>query len=235
MIMKNKRGVSTIEMIVSFMIFLSFLIFILAYLNPLKKDVSGSLLVSLEAEFKKDASVDLYEWPIAINKSKITRSCITINIPFNKSISGNLSVKLIDDSTVNHMISADGNSIYVQNLDEKLYRLVKSDEIDKIDSELSDCESPPQFSWSIERVEEVYSYKNLIEINKTYYTNLKQLKQDINFPSNSEFAVYISSPEFNLTMTRNTIPNTRVSAKTFPIEILNNDNRIKALMTLVTW
>ena len=116
-----------------------------------------------------------------------------------------------------------------------MYRLIKSEEIEKIDSVLSGCGSPAQSSWSVERGESIYSYKKLLGMNDTYHTNYTLLKQKINFPRTSDFSILITSPEENITMLRNIPPGIRVRARTLPVEILKNDDKIKAFMTLIVW
>jgi len=233
----NKRGVSTVEMIVSFTIFLSFVLFIFLYLNPLKSDISQSLLVSLESGLKEHAMTDLREWPVAVNKSSAP-DCLDIEIPFNSTEVniGNISVKDLNDDTLEYKLV--GDHLYIKKINDKLYRIIQSDEIERTDTLKSACDVPtipPQYEFSVERIDRIYSYKRLLEINMTYYADYKQAKQGLNYPSNSDFAVIITSNEFNITMTRSIPPNIQLRARTLPIEILKNDNRIRAFMSMYVW
>ena len=230
--MENKRGVSAVEVIVSFTIFVAFVVFIFAYLNPIKKDISDALLVSLEAGVKKNAMSELREFPIVVNNAP---KCISIglnNLPFNMS-EGNLSVKKLNDDIISHKIS--GNNLWIENMSESLYRIIYSDEIEKIDSSsLNGCVTP-SYGTTVERVERIYSYKKLVRMNYSYFNDYTTLKQKLNYPITSDFAILISNNDNNFSISKNIPKNMNVKVRKFPIQILKNDIKTDASMTLITW
>lgn len=235
--MTNKRGISTVEMIVSFTIFFAFVVFIMAYLNPIKKDISGSLLDNLDAGMKKNAMSDLMEVPLITSEAPTNCISVDLNNPsFPLNISkGNFSVKALNDSIIPH--NRVGNIFYIQNTADKLYRIIQSDEIDKDNTAMSGiCGFP--YTLSVERDERIYSYKKLAGINDLYYNSYAsytQLKQQLNYPITSDFAIVITNDEVNFSMMRNISSNTKVQVRRYPIQILKNDVKKDASMSLIVW
>jgi len=239
MMIQNKKGISTVEIIVSFTIFMGFVVFIFLYLNPIKQNISGPLLTALDVGFRDQAMTDLREWPVAVNKTLVINSnyqCLKFNILFENISAGNISVKDINDNTIDHKVNAD-STIEIKSINDKLYRLIQSDEIARQDnSQLSGCASLPtdQFSLSVERIERIYSYKKLVAINDSYYNDYAGLKQKLDFPITSDFGIIITSDQANFTMQKN-IPNVQIKVRTFPAEILKNDTKLKATISLLVW
>ena len=236
MMIQNKKGISTVEIIVSFTIFMGFVVFIFLYLNPIKQNISGPLLTALDVGFRDQAMTDLREWPVAVNKSNAP-GCLKFSIPFESK--GNISVKDINDNTLTYRINLAADptqsTIDIGHIDDKLYRLIQSDEIDSVNSNsLSDCQTPLQFSLSVERIERIYSYKKLVAINDSYYNDYAGLKQKLDFPITSDFGIIITSDQANFTMQKN-IPNVQIKVRTFPAEILKNDKKLKATISLLVW
>jgi len=238
--MTNKRGISTVEMIVSFTIFVAFVIFIMAYLNPIKKDISNSLLDNLDAGMKKNAMSDLMEVPLITREAPTNCISVDLNNPsFPLNISeGNFSVKVLNDSIIPH--NRAGNLFYIKNTSDTLYRIIQSDEIDKInDDSLSGLVCSYQtYTLSVERDERIYSYKKLVGINSLYYgsyASYTQLKQQLNYPITSDFAIVITNDEVNFSMMRNISSNTKVQVRRYPIQILKNDIKKDASMSLIVW
>ena len=128
--MNNKKGVSTVEIIVSFTIFLTFVLFIFLYLNPVKHDISSSLFAALEAGLKKESNVGITELPFVVSAG-MTESCFQIQISDVLNLSkGNVSVMDAEDNVLSHGISASGNEMQIQKKN-RLYRLIQSPEIPK--------------------------------------------------------------------------------------------------------
>jgi len=233
-LIRNKKGVSSIEIIISFVIFLTFLIFIFVYLNPIRSNDKTPILVSLETGIKQQAMADLIEFPVAVNKSNITSACFYIRVPQN--FESNISVKSLDDKNINYTILS-GN-IYLNNIHDKLYRFIKSDEIKNNETSMNGCQSLDisQYTFSVERTKQIYSYTKLKQMNDSYYTGYTGLQEKLDFPITSDFSIVIGSDELNFTMTKNIPSNVQVIVRQFPIEILtSNADKIKAVMTLAVW
>src|SRR3989344_5543008 len=78
---KDKRGVSAIELIVSFVLFLSLLAFVFYYFNPIRKPATISLTESLAKEIERDATLNLEVIGISADL-KPDKNCFKINNPF---------------------------------------------------------------------------------------------------------------------------------------------------------
>jgi hypothetical protein len=230
--MMNKRGVSTVEIIVSFTIFLAFVLFILVYVNPIKPNISSSLLANLQTGLDKNAMSDLREVPLIT--SGVPTRCIKVPLPFNIT-QGNISVKALNDVIIPHAVSGSypGGYLYIKNTTDTLYRIIQSDEIDKTDTALSGCGFP--YTLSVERDERLFSYKKLVDINNSYYNSYSNLKEQLNYPITSDFEIIISNADVNFTMNRTIPSGVQIKAKQYPIQILKNDIKEDATIALIVW
>jgi hypothetical protein len=231
--MMNKRGVSTIEIIVSFAIFVAFVVFILLYINPTKQDWTPSLLIDLETGVKQTASVEIMEVPIVVTGA--AGGCINISIPqpLRDSSNGNISVLDLDNKNITNGVNLNGNSVQMERTG-TFYRIIQSTEIDK-NTPLDGCQSVT-YTPSVERSELIYSYKKLIAMNNSYYTKdgYTALKQQLNFPLTSDFGIAVSTDTFNITMQKN-IPLTQVRVTNYPVQILKDDVKTTGTITLKVW
>lgn len=227
---QNKKGVSTIEIIVSFTIFVAFVLFIMAYINPIKRDISNSLLVNLEAGVQKNAMSNLDEFPVVIKDH--TAVCFTIQNPF--AVSANLSARALDSSIIPHQIS--GSSISLANITNDIYIIMQSDEITQASTPgfPGGCSSPA-YQPTVSRSEKLYSYKKLVIMNDSYYNKYSQLKEKLNYPLTSDFNIIISDTESNFSMNRTIPSNVKIKVLRYPIQILKNDLKKDASITFVVW
>jgi hypothetical protein len=235
--MINKKGVSTIEIIVSFAIFVTFIIFILIYLNPIRQEISPVLLAGLETGLKKEASVELKEVPFIVSGNIPPCFEIPLASVFDLS-NGEISVIDVDNKVIPHQRA--GNSIQIQKQASRFYRLIQSSEIERTNAPLTGCTVLPQqdYVFSVERTVSIYSYKKLNAINKSYYLSAQEytnLKRKFNYPITSDFGIIVQAEDFNITMNRTIPSNLQIKAGRYPIQVLQNDAKKSATLSLIVW
>ena len=230
--MTNKRGISGIEVIISFTIFIGFVIFIFVYMNPLNMPASRTSLTSLENAVSDNATIEIEVTPFAVNTTLLAgKSCFQINNTFGE----NIFVTDKDDRKVSFGIS--GNNLLVNNTG-KFYYINKG--ISGAQSTLTDClplSKGNGYSLSVPRTERFYYNKSLIALKNIYDTNYSKLKQNFKFPAVSDFSVIIlnSSHSEIIAMTK-PLPKMNILTKEFPIEILNDNGDItKGYIRLLAW
>ena len=235
----NNRGVSGVEMIVSFTLFFGFVLFIFAYMNPLSMPVSRSLLTTLENAVKENASMNIEAMGFAVNKTMLD------------SIGGARCFSLEDEAPLNSVFITDhnGNEVAFQNgtknvnyTGEKFYYINNASITGKQTPPLTGCiplKINLNYSLSVERTYNVYYNRSLASMKELYYSNYLQLKNDLKFPTGSDFAVIVfDSNQNKIISMEKTTPRVNVMSKEFPIEILSDDSGIKIIkgyMRLLVW
>ena len=227
--MMNKKGISGIELVVSFVIFLSFLVFLFAYLNPLRMPVQPNLLSSLENAVNENTSINILVQPFAINA--ITGSCFIIN--------ENLDKAFITDSSGNE-ISFNKTTKSI-NYTGKFYYINKANITGK-QATFSGCitlKKDLNYSLSVPRTERIYYNKSFSDLEEMYNASYENLKNSFKIPASSDFAIIVlDSEQKEIIRMAKPIPNINVLSKEFPIEILSNESGIKiskGYLRLLVW
>jgi hypothetical protein len=236
----NRKGISYIELIISFVMFVSFLIVLFVYLNPVKQPIlSEVILSSIEQEFENNVSIILYETPFKILDSAVecfkngTITKILIENDPNKIFIENEYGKSVNFSLTTDMLS-------VQNSNSPVYSIFYSNQTTFKPSLLSipGC-NDVRYVASTTRFFNIYSKRSIKKINDMYYTDYLGLKQKFDVPQFNDFAISIknenNAPIFE--MTREIPKNVIVQAREFPISILDEGTKekIKGYINIRVW
>jgi len=229
-VFRGKRGISGIEMTVSFALFISFLIFIFAYMNPLQMPASRSSLTALEAAVAENATIGIETIPFAVNKTLLAgKSCFFLE-------GYNLGTAFISDKNGN-AVSMQGDNIAYTG--EKFYYINMGGGIAGTGT-LNGCIQLPKgagYTLSVPRTEKYYYNKSLTDIKNLYQNNYNLLKQNFKIPTASDFAIMVFDENKNeiFSMTK-PLPRVNILAKEFPIEILFENGKLsKGYLRLLTW
>lgn len=248
----KKRAESHLEMIISFSIFLIFLLFLFTYMNPVKKPDLSSVLLDIIEKEAKNYTIDLLEMPVMFDQTPIV--CFNIECPFNLSYippadqgKRRYYVFVEDDeqNDKNFGFIGVGNSLNITidpaGATSNLYTLYFSDSIFNNFPNLqeplsSNCLSPGQYSFSTPRLKNLYSYSKLTDLNTSYYFHYDELKKRFNFPESNDFAIFIS-PYFEMSGIKP--ERGLVKAREIPIEMIREENNqkqiIKTYLNIQVW
>jgi len=237
--MKRKKAVSTIEMIVSFTIFLAFIIFLIAYLNPVKKpDISGALLDSAENGIENATETDLIEMPVILTDSVEAGTCFDIENPFTI---GNETNVFIKDSKGNFMpFKRNSENFTIQSTGDTIYYLYFSED----ESVTNDAPAPsctisfPEYKFSIPRLKKVYSYTLLKAFNDTYAADAAYLglKEQFNFPITYNFGLKVyNSTSTIIEIMKQKPEKVIVKAREIPIQIMKDKEIQYVHMSIQVW
>lgn len=235
---RKKKGISHVEMIVSFSIFVLFVFFLFFYLNPLRHQNINEVLLNIVYEgIQEKAMKDIAEVPLKLNVAVGT--CFSTDNPFS-GLPKNILIKDSNRNIINFdvqssklLISASGD----------FYYLYFSEAISSTESSLSGCTdlTPDQYFFSVARIEKIYSMTNLTTIETLYNSGegeYMQVKKLFNFPVNSDFNIKIYDRlDMSEIITMETpIPEKiDIDAEEFPIKIMSGTEEIEAILNIVVW
>ncbi len=218
----GKRGVSAVEMIISFMIFLGFLTFIFVYMNPLGTRATIITNEAISSEIGDYAMV----WLGTVGVASDSGPCFIIKNPLN-------GTAFVEDSNgIKVKSKMDGNSIEIEG-GKMFYRIINGDIIEN--SSLGGCREG-NYSLSVMGTEKAYSYWRLSDMNRTYYSNYNSLKSVLRVPVARNFALTIfDSSRGKMFEMQRTIPRTQMVSSEYPIEILKDNQILKGALRILQW
>jgi len=248
--MPNKRGVSGLEVAISFAIFVTFVIAIFIYFNPINMPVTNSFLTILESSVKNNASISVNTIPFSMNRTVVNfegADCFVIPNPFGAG--ANLSVT--DEFSNNVAFQKSGDNLLIRTIaSEKFYNInnYSNSDIDAKSANLACAKTYAlvkdatrgDYNMSIPRTEQVYYLGSLLEMNKTYYAEYSALKGALKMPSASDFSVIVLNASMDeIVSMKKTFPKANILSKEFPVEILSINNGaikiIKGYLRLLVW
>ena len=237
----GKKGVSHIEMIISFIFFVGFVFFLFLFLKPYDTTVlSGSVVVALYDSFEEEVHTNLTSLFLKADHTN-TAECFYVELPgnifayaFTESRVTNLGEDVRDSELVKFLpdanLNIDAGDVY--------YRVAISPEFDE--KEPSGCvafvnenEEPYVIGSKVER--RVVSYGSLEDMENRYSVDYDGLKADLRVPETFEFFIVSEDlPEIEM---RNFVPSSvDVVAYDYVLEVLKDDGTIKnARFTLGVW
>ena len=233
---KNKKGAGHVEMIISFVIFLSFIVFILIVFNPFRKPQTGPSLDIIETKILNYVSTNLTVFSVRINSSAYgdinSESCFIVNY----TMDNNLIIKDEQESIISGKI--ENTELYFENSGE-FYRVYLSEELQENDPG-SSCHKINKGNYTIgaTRVYNKVSSSKLDGFFQEYNSGengYSQLKQNLSITD--DFNVIITSGGNIIYEARRYKPEAiDIIAKDVPIEILDeNANLNPVIMNIQVW
>lgn len=244
--MRTKRGTSHVEIILSFMLFISFIIFMFIVFKPLDIFLkSTSDLEIVEDKILKNISTILSVlFPISIDSSvySIMQSepCFYIDNPLNESSTLPLIMKNKTGGIIN--ASRQGGDIYFENSG-NFYNLFYSLELKERElSDTSSCTTKlsyelgnEEYTIGLIRSYEVISYSKLIDFKENYNENYEQLKKELGLEDDFEISI-LNSPEIIFEPAKDKPQGVKILARDVSILILKENTDLKNdIMNIQVW
>jgi len=178
----DKRG-SHVGIMLSFVIFVTFLIFLYTIIKPTTQRDKQYLLDYLEKELKEKFSANLTTTSININE-EINEKCVDLKNLVNET--GMISPIIIKDDSkkiLAHKISE--NDLLIEKSDDNFFKIYYSKEFQEQEGLLENCQEANNYIIGFEKTNEYIFEKKIIElINKNY----DDLKKDLKIPEENEFS-----------------------------------------------
>lgn len=226
----GKKGAVHIEMIVSFILFISFIVFLLWFFKPAQifsKSPTASEVT--ESSILDYVSTNLTLSSIKINQGFTIGQCLYVG--FN--LTNNTIVK--SESSI---VNADYENGYLYfGYDGGFYRIFSSEELEEKSIDHTTCTliDDENYTLGLTRDYSEVSYSKLITFNDSYYNNYSQLKKDLKIRNDFNFIIQDSSG-IMFQGKRYTPQGIDLMAKDIAIEILDKNASLdSAILNIQTW
>lgn len=238
---KLKNGAAHIEMILSFVLFISFLIFIFAFINPAKKtEPSRALLDIAGQEIAKNSSINITTISIKLNYTS-AKPCFSINLlelGIDEIIGDNsiIARNSTDSTTGSRKTNAD---LHIETSGD-FYRIFASEDFSAVSYSPQDCEAVKKDNITIGQITtaKTISFKRLEGFRMAYSQDYNSLKQSINFPAGNDFGFVLRDNSRNvlLNASKEKPKSAIVIAKEQPIELVYEDSSsVIAVLNIQAW
>ena len=238
---KGRRGAAHIEVILSFVLFISFLIFVFAFINPVKRtEPSRALLDIAGQEIIKNSSVNITTASFKLDYTPAA-PCFNINlleVGVNEIIGDNNVI--IRDSEDNAIKSRKINADLGIETSGDCYKIFASEDFNAVSYSPASCEDIEVDNIAIGQVttRKAISFERIIKFNSTYSQDYKTLKQSINFPAGNDFGFVLKDNSRNVILDalKEKPESAIVIAKEQPIELVyENSSSIVAVINIQAW
>jgi len=206
----------------SFTMFVSFVLFMIVYLNPVKGGLlQSSVLEELEDSFLEAVEVDLIKFPI-----NYTSDCIKINV----SEFGAANSYVVDSGGVEVTSGVSGGSLFIS-ASPGIYTVYLSE---ALEAGAASCSDEAYERGHTEK-SNIISYTALEEFEQNYTSSYQVLKETLRFPLTRDFEVKCSGCG-NYELSQSIPEDVDIFAKTFSSQILYSNGTIKNVeFTLRVW
>ena len=241
----DKKATSHLEMIMSFAIFIIFIIFLFAYLPPVQKPgLSDVLLDSLQFNIQNLSTINLLEIPAIIpNGTTCSPPCIDFENPLQGSGSSEHKYILVrnENSIVSFRINSENISIqklgsiyYIYYSNETNFSGINKDPLSQ-DTLCGSC----TYSFSAPRIYAVYSLEILNKTAEETKSNYAAKKQEFGILASSDFIFKLrdSGDKVILSSSAKEPPfKISVKARDIPIEYLDESGAMqKGTLNIKVW
>lgn len=179
----NKRGISHLEVIFAFLMFISFVAFAIYFFNPLEnKDSSEFKTRYILDNLIRNLSVEMVKYSVLINGSAVA-------IGLENDVS-NLSAYVEDYLGETISFNKVSDKVYVINSDgsKKLIVIRFSDQIEDLSNPSVGDSGNDNYSIASVNSEQILSEKKLKEMNESYNLDYNNLKNRLGIPANEDFS-----------------------------------------------
>lgn len=241
--MKNKRG-SHIGVMLSFVVFTTFLIFLYAIIQPeiRNQENKNPILDDLESEIIKKISIDLDIVSVYTNDTQITDTCIDL-VNFSSAVNDSyVRVKDRLGNTLNQEFRPGRKDLRIEfaGTERKFFKVYGSSEFSSTETLVGGvCEALTKgnnYTLGITKTNNIIYEKKVVNTSIEYQTNYEGLKNTLNFPEDSDF-------DFRFITQNNTIigplekdVKTSIYSKETPIIYIDdNGNILLGVLNIKVW
>lgn len=230
----SKKGMGHIEVILSFVIFLSFFIFLIAIFKPFSiSQESDVYLNMLERGIENFSNTEVNILVLSLDNNP--GNCFY----FNYNISG-IIVKNESYSIINAASRENGETkIYIDGR-EKFYYIYSSDEFNENIFDETGCGqlNSGDYTLGFFRSFSMFSYRKLENLKERYEADYSTIKNELAIPEAKDFSFSIRDSLNNnmINVTKKMPAKIKILARDIPIRIVYQDGTLKyAIMNIRIW
>ncbi len=245
----NKKGISHIEMIISFVIFLGIVVVIFIFLRPIREPTLSNVVLDIvERGMQGEASSTLATIPFKIDETifaNITFLCFRVAHPLDiddadpdKLHTSNILLK----KSTNNPLAFDIESDYLEIAEEDPFYSLSFSFTEIFPQEALGrdyCPLVPEDKvvFSAPRTETLYSFSKLSQISVDYAENYNALKGRWFVPSKNDFAIKVLDAGGNVLfdMPRNVPPRRDVFAREIEGQMLRGTDVERITINVRVW
>lgn len=242
MILKNKLGSGHIEVVISFVIFIGFLIFLFILFNPLKKSINETIVDSTIFNIGENASMNVTSTSIRINNYIDLDSYDCFQIPVLESLGCSSERKILSKNSSEGVIDSkiESGKIIINLLNnEKYYTLHCSEEISERAGIKTNCKVLDANEYNIGQIKTKYAWSEakLRSFENKYLNSYKEIKEKFVSGGNDfSFSIRNLSNDEKFIGRKSAPKGIGVNSKTIQIELIDNKATIKkAIITVTIW
>ncbi len=232
---KEKKAIAHIEIIISFVIFISFITFMLIIFKPLKiVSVDTASLDVAESKIIHHISGDLTLSSLILNSSFASAegSCLYVYFSLPNKV-------IIKDENMNIINSnKSGNNLYLKySIGKRFYRIYSSEELEEKNFNTTGCYklNESNYTIGITRNYKKIAYSKIAEMDNNYSDNYESLKKALNLINDFTFIVRDDSGVI-FEGKKSKPKGINILAKDISIEILDKNASLKpAILNLQVW
>lgn len=184
---KNDKKGSHVGMMLSFVIFVTFLVFLYSIIEPIIKTGQDkkSILDSLETNILEKVSSDLIE--ITITTATASQNCITLNGFFDETeINSKIIVKNENEELLGFDISGDNLEINRNDVNNVFFKIYHAEEFSDLSEGPYSC-NPRNYEIGFIK-NKTYAFETKIdELIDEYDEDYEVLKEELKVPSRNDF------------------------------------------------
>ena len=240
--MKSKKGAGHVEVIISFIIFIGFLIFLFTIFNPLDLANNTSLVDSVFLKMEEELAIRVSSVSISLDNPGAVTGCFSISEIGGLDCSHTRDVRVFDKNGNFVGAKLEGGRIHIDlaSITEKNFYTIICAEKNLPSGSPSGCTSLSEgdFELGIISDKKIWSEGKISDFEDDFegdgYVSLKEEY----VPAGSDFGFRVwdlENQEVPLYEGGET-PATRVDARTIPIDVIDGNAEIeKRTLTILTW
>ncbi len=216
--MDGKKGFGHVEAIISFVIFIAFLVFAFSFFSPFQS--GRTLTSSLDYAWREVAEatkIDLEIYSVYITNPSAP-SLVTIMIPSSPS---GINASVEDGNGVSLVSYTDSIGVHFQKPVNNFVRIKFAEDFVKGISINGTPLVNSEYVVSSSEIQKTFSEKKLLDINGSYYSNYSVLKTQFNLPNRVNFGFAVKFSEGLEIVASKQIPEN--------IEVLSKNDRVAVI------
>ncbi|MEK6820603.1 MAG: hypothetical protein AABX71_02725 [Nanoarchaeota archaeon] len=236
-ITRGKKGASHIEIVLSFVIFLGFLIFLIAIFKPFDIIRGGETYLDIaERGIKEKGSVELRFLTLKLDENKSLEKCFCFDYGFEDVIVKDKNYEVVNARSK----KGKEEKICIDSAEYFFYIYSYKDFVEN-NFDSSECISLGEgdYTLGLFRSYDLLSWKKLNSIREEYEANYTDIKSEFGVPASKDFSFSIrktGEDEVILETEKKPGKGVRVLARSSPVQIAYSNGTLKyAILNIQTW
>ena len=228
-----KRGLSHIEFVISFVLFIGFVLFAFVFFNPLQsqRTLKSSMDYAwIEVSQETQEKLDTYSVYIFSASGDVALDISDVHNSYNASV----------EDVDGNIIETYTNDMGLANFDStgnKFFRIKYSLALPKGDKVINGpVLADGEYSISSSTSEKIYFESLLLKLNDTYFSDYDVLKQKINLPNRVDFGFVVKFGDIDVLAVNEIPEGVEVLSRSDRIDVIRNSGkRERAELRVLVW